>query len=71
MTVITSEKPVAVVGATGRTGRLIVARLLERGTSVRAVIRDAGRLAGQMVSSRSLCRELGLLPGWPPPRTST
>ena len=32
---------------------------------------DAGRLAGQMVSSRSLCRELGLLPGWPPPRTST
>jgi NAD(P)-dependent dehydrogenase (short-subunit alcohol dehydrogenase family) len=29
---------------------------------------DAGRFSGQMVSSRSLCRELGLLPGWPPPR---
>ena len=27
----------------------------------------AARLAGQMVSSRSLCRELGLVPGWPPP----
>jgi NAD(P)-dependent dehydrogenase (short-subunit alcohol dehydrogenase family) len=24
--------------------------------------------AGQMVSSRSLCRELGLVDGWPPPR---
>jgi NAD(P)-dependent dehydrogenase (short-subunit alcohol dehydrogenase family) len=23
---------------------------------------------GQMVSSRTLCRELGLVPGWPPPR---
>lgn len=32
---------------------------------------DPGAVAysGQMVSSRSLCRELGLLPGWPPPRT--
>lgn len=29
---------------------------------------DAFRYAGQMVSSRSLCRELGLVPGWPPPR---
>jgi NAD(P)-dependent dehydrogenase (short-subunit alcohol dehydrogenase family) len=29
---------------------------------------DAERLAGQMVSSRTLCRELGLLSGWPPPR---
>ena len=29
---------------------------------------DAGRLAGQMVSSRPLCRELGLVPGWPLPR---
>jgi len=28
----------------------------------------AGRYAGQMVSSRSVCRELGLVPGWPPPR---
>jgi NAD(P)-dependent dehydrogenase (short-subunit alcohol dehydrogenase family) len=29
---------------------------------------EARRLAGQMVSSRSLCKELGLVPGWPPPR---
>ena len=28
----------------------------------------AGRYAGQMVSSRKLCRELGLVEGWPPPR---
>lgn len=29
---------------------------------------EAARYAGQMVSSRSLCKELGLLDGWPPPR---
>jgi NAD(P)-dependent dehydrogenase (short-subunit alcohol dehydrogenase family) len=29
---------------------------------------EAERFAGQMVSSRSLCRELGLVDGWPPPR---
>jgi NAD(P)-dependent dehydrogenase (short-subunit alcohol dehydrogenase family) len=29
---------------------------------------EAGTHAGQMVSSRSLCRELGLVPGWPPPK---
>jgi len=29
---------------------------------------DALRYAGQMVSSRKLCKELALLPGWPPPR---
>ena len=29
---------------------------------------DAGRYAGQMVSSRKLCKELALVPGWPPPR---
>jgi NAD(P)-dependent dehydrogenase (short-subunit alcohol dehydrogenase family) len=29
---------------------------------------EAERYAGQMVSSRSLCKELGLVPGWPPPR---
>jgi NAD(P)-dependent dehydrogenase (short-subunit alcohol dehydrogenase family) len=32
---------------------------------------DAVRYAGQMVSSRSLCRELGLVAGWPPPRPAT
>ncbi len=29
---------------------------------------DARRYAGQMVSSRPLCKELGLVAGWPPPR---
>jgi NAD(P)-dependent dehydrogenase (short-subunit alcohol dehydrogenase family) len=28
----------------------------------------AERFAGQMVSSRSLCKELGLVAGWPPPK---
>jgi NAD(P)-dependent dehydrogenase (short-subunit alcohol dehydrogenase family) len=28
---------------------------------------EAGSHAGQMVSSRRLCRQLGLVPGWPPP----
>ena len=28
----------------------------------------AAEYAGQMVSSRSLCKELGLVDGWPPPR---
>ena len=31
---------------------------------------DAGRFAGQMVSSRTLCKELGLVPGWPPTRST-
>jgi NAD(P)-dependent dehydrogenase (short-subunit alcohol dehydrogenase family) len=30
---------------------------------------DAVRYAGQMVSSRALCKELGLVPGWPPPKS--
>jgi NAD(P)-dependent dehydrogenase (short-subunit alcohol dehydrogenase family) len=28
----------------------------------------AGKYAGQMVSSRALCKELGLVAGWPPPK---
>lgn len=28
---------------------------------------EAGSHAGKMVSSRRLCRQLGLVPGWPPP----
>ena len=31
---------------------------------------DARRFAGQMVSSRPLCKELGLVAGWPPPVVS-
>jgi uncharacterized protein YbjT (DUF2867 family) len=38
-----SEGPVLVVGATGRTGRRIVARLVERGIPVRALVRDEAR----------------------------
>ena len=38
-----SEDPVLVVGATGRTGRLIVARLAERRVLVRALVRDAAK----------------------------
>ena len=38
-----SEGPVLVVGATGRTGRLIVERLVERGVPVRALVRDAAK----------------------------
>ena len=34
------EGPVLVVGATGRTGRLIVSRLVDRGVPVRALVRD-------------------------------
>jgi len=38
-----SEAPVLVVGATGRTGRLIVRGLHDRGVCVRAVVRDAAK----------------------------
>jgi uncharacterized protein YbjT (DUF2867 family) len=38
-----SEGPVLVVGATGRTGRLIVGRLVERRVSVRALVRDPAK----------------------------
>jgi uncharacterized protein YbjT (DUF2867 family) len=40
---VVSEGPVLVVGATGRTGRQIVARLVERGVPVRALVRDEAR----------------------------
>ena len=32
---------------------------------------EAAEYAGQMVSSRPLCKKLGLVPGWPPPRPSS
>ena len=37
------EGPVLVVGATGRTGKLIVERLVERGIPVHALVRDAAK----------------------------
>jgi len=38
-----SKRPVMVVGATGRTGRLIVERLVARGVAVHAVVRDEAK----------------------------
>lgn len=40
---VMSQGPVLVVGATGRTGRLIVGRLVERRVSVRALVRDPAK----------------------------
>ena len=37
---VVSKRPVLVTGATGRTGRLIVDRLVERGVPVRALVRN-------------------------------
>ena len=39
------SRPVLVTGATGLIGRYVVEQLLERGTSVRVLVRDASRLA--------------------------
>ncbi len=39
-----SQQTVLLVGGTGRTGRHVLRQLLERGVSVRAVVRSAGRL---------------------------
>lgn len=41
-----SPLTVAVLGATGRTGRLLVAELLARGHTVRSLVRDPARLGG-------------------------
>ena len=46
-----SKRPVLVVGATGRTGRLIVDRLLEKGISVHALVRDPAK-ARELLPSR-------------------
>jgi uncharacterized protein YbjT (DUF2867 family) len=52
-----SERPVLVVGATGRTGRLIVGRLVERRLSVRALVRDAAK--GSMLLPSEVPRFVG------------
>ncbi len=49
-----SKRPVLVVGATGRTGRLIVERLLERGISVHALARDEARGRALLPSAAKL-----------------
>jgi uncharacterized protein YbjT (DUF2867 family) len=46
--------PVVVAGATGRTGRRIVERLLERGIAVRALVRDAERARAVLPSDARL-----------------
>ncbi|HET8613973.1 MAG TPA: NAD(P)H-binding protein [Actinomycetales bacterium] len=46
--------PVAVLGASGKTGRAVTAALLRRGVDVRAVVRRPGRLAGEE-AGRTLC----------------
>src|SRR6266508_1462075 len=38
-----SERPVLIVGATGRTGRLIARRLVDQGVPVHALVRDAAK----------------------------
>ena len=45
MTASAEGRPIAVIGATGRLGRLVVARLIAEGRAVRAVGRDAAKLA--------------------------
>jgi uncharacterized protein YbjT (DUF2867 family) len=52
-----SEGPVLVLGATGRTGRLIVGRLVERRVAVRALVRDAAK--GREVLPPDLPRFVG------------
>jgi uncharacterized protein YbjT (DUF2867 family) len=52
-----SKRPVLVVGATGRTGRLIVDRLLERGISVHALVRDD--VKGRELLASSVKRFIG------------
>jgi uncharacterized protein YbjT (DUF2867 family) len=42
----TDGAPVAVLGASGKTGRAVTAALLRRGVSVRGLVRAAGRLVG-------------------------
>jgi uncharacterized protein YbjT (DUF2867 family) len=39
---------VLVLGASGATGRLLVARLLDRGVDVRAIVRTPERLPGEL-----------------------
>jgi len=53
---------ILVAGATGATGRLLVEQLLNRGHHVRAVVRDAAKLPGELRDSEHLSIiEAGLL----------
>jgi len=57
-----SLPPVVVIGATGGVGRGVVAALLEAGTPVLAVARDAGRLAA-LRRAAGASAPLGVVPG--------
>lgn len=58
----TDPTTVLVLGATGATGRLLVAELLARGLSVRAVVRDRSRLPRELLSEpRLTVREASVL----------
>ena len=50
-----SEGPVLVVGATGRTGRRIVARLVEQGVPVRALVRNEARARETLPEGVEVC----------------
>ena len=48
------ERSVAVYGATGHTGRFVIAELLRRGLEPVAVARDGATLAGSDLSARGV-----------------
>lgn len=49
-----TEHTVLLVGGTGRTGRRVVRQLLERGVSVRAIVRSSGRLPAEVAGHPNL-----------------
>jgi uncharacterized protein YbjT (DUF2867 family) len=48
------ERSVAVYGATGHTGRFVIAELLRRGLEPVAVARDGAKLAGSDLGARGV-----------------
>jgi nucleoside-diphosphate-sugar epimerase len=51
---VSAEQTVLLVGGTGRTGRRVLVRLLERGVRVRAIVRSASRLPAGIADDRRL-----------------
>jgi uncharacterized protein YbjT (DUF2867 family) len=49
-----SKQTVLLLGGTGRTGRLVLTQLLERGVEVRAIVRSAGRLPEEASAASGL-----------------
>jgi uncharacterized protein YbjT (DUF2867 family) len=48
------QQTVLLLGGTGRTGRLVLTQLLERGAEVRAIVRSAGRLPAEASAAPGL-----------------